>query len=163
MATKQGSLDLLNDPVAQDLLQSTHSVQLAYVWPDGTPRVVPIWFHWNGQAFVIGTPTDAPKIKALAKNPNVALTVNSETWPDKVLLVRGAAQVEIVDGVSPEYAASAKRYFGEEQGRTWVEQVGNLLPQMARITVQPEWVGILDFEQRFPSALQAAMDRAQAG
>jgi hypothetical protein len=28
---------------------------------------------------------------------------------------------------------------------------------MARITVRPEWVGILDFEERFPSAIEAAM------
>jgi hypothetical protein len=28
---------------------------------------------------------------------------------------------------------------------------------MARIVIQPEWVGILDFEQRFPSAIEAAM------
>jgi hypothetical protein len=27
----------------------------------------------------------------------------------------------------------------------------------------PEWVGILDFETRFPSALERAMERAQAG
>jgi hypothetical protein len=30
-------------------------------------------------------------------------------------------------------------------------------PQMTRIAVQPEWVGILDFERRFPSAIEAAM------
>lgn len=45
MPTKQGSLALLNDPVAQRLLQSTNPARLAYVWKDGTPRVVPIWFH----------------------------------------------------------------------------------------------------------------------
>jgi hypothetical protein len=28
---------------------------------------------------------------------------------------------------------------------------------MARIAITPEWVGILDFEQRFPSALEKAM------
>jgi hypothetical protein len=30
-------------------------------------------------------------------------------------------------------------------------------PQMVRISVRPEWVGILDFEERFPSAIEAAM------
>jgi len=28
---------------------------------------------------------------------------------------------------------------------------------MARIAIQPEWVGILDFEQRFPIAIENAM------
>jgi hypothetical protein len=33
---------------------------------------------------------------------------------------------------------------------------------MARIFVTPEWVGILDFETRFPSSLERAMEHAQA-
>jgi hypothetical protein len=28
-----------------------------------------------------------------------------------------------------------------------------MCPQMARITITPEWVGLLDFQTRFPSAL----------
>jgi hypothetical protein len=28
---------------------------------------------------------------------------------------------------------------------------------MARISIRPEWVSILDFEKRFPSAIEAAM------
>lgn len=45
MAGHQGDLALLNDPIAQALLQSTIPARLAYSWTDGTPRVVPIWFH----------------------------------------------------------------------------------------------------------------------
>jgi hypothetical protein len=41
MASKQGNLDLLKDPVAQELLRSNIPAQLAYVSRDGTPRVVP--------------------------------------------------------------------------------------------------------------------------
>jgi hypothetical protein len=73
------------------------------------------------------------------------------------LLVRGTADVEMVEGVTPEYQASARRYFGEEQGRRWVEGIRQMSPQMVCITVRPEWVSILDFETRFPSAIQAAM------
>ncbi len=68
MATKQGGLALLNDPVAQELLRSTSPARLAYVWRDGTPRVVPIWFHWNGKEIILGTPPNAPKVQALSTN-----------------------------------------------------------------------------------------------
>ena len=34
---------------------------------------------------------------------------------------------------------------------------------MARIFIRPDWVGVLDFEARFPNALERAMERAQAG
>ncbi|MFN8458131.1 MAG: pyridoxamine 5'-phosphate oxidase family protein [Anaerolineae bacterium] len=157
MSTIQGNISLLNDPIAQELLQSTLPAQLSYVWSDGSPRVVPIWFHWNGQELVLGSPPNAPKVEVLTQNPKVALTINGSTWPYKVLTIRGRAQVELVDGVSSEYASCARRYFGEEQGQAWVEQVGKMFPQMARITVQAEWVGIIDFEKRFPSAIESVM------
>ena len=157
MTTKQGDTALLNDPIAQELLHSTIPARLAYVWRDGTPRVIPIWFHWNGQDLVLGTPLKAPKVSALTQNSKVALTIDTNSWPNKVLQIRGTAKVETVDGVVAEYAAAARRYFGEEQGRAWVEQVGKMFSQMARISVRPEWVSVIDFEKRFPSAIESAM------
>ncbi len=69
MPTKQGDVALLNDPVAQQLLESKNLAKLAYTWTDGSPRVLPIWFHWDGRQIVLGTPPAAPKMKALARNP----------------------------------------------------------------------------------------------
>lgn len=155
--TKQGDTDLLNDPIAQELLHSNIPARLAYVWRDGTPRVIPIWFHWNGEEVVLGTPLKAPKTRALRDGSKVALTIDSNDWPHKVLQIRGTAKIETVDGVVPEYATAAKRYFGEEQGQAWIEQVSKMFSQMARISVRPEWVSIIDFEKRFPNAIEAAM------
>jgi nitroimidazol reductase NimA-like FMN-containing flavoprotein (pyridoxamine 5'-phosphate oxidase superfamily) len=59
----------LDDPIAKELLSSKIPARLGYVWPDGTPRVVPVWFHWNGTEFVIATMPKAPKLKALRMNP----------------------------------------------------------------------------------------------
>jgi PPOX class probable F420-dependent enzyme len=153
MSVKQGNLELLKHPVSVELLQSKVPARLAYVWTDGTPRVVPIWFHWDGENFVLGTPPKAPKLKALARNPKVAITIDDNTFPHKVLSVRGTAHLETVDGVVPEYALAAERYFGREQGQAWVRQLSATIPQMVRIVVTPEWVGVLDFQTRFPSAL----------
>jgi PPOX class probable F420-dependent enzyme len=153
MAVKQGDLSLLQNPIAQDLLQSKIPARLAYIATDGTPRVVPIWFHWNGREFVMATPPKAPKLKSLAKNPKVALTIDDTTFPHKVLMVRGTARLEPVDGIIPEYAKAAERYFGTEQGKAWMQQVTTMMTSMMKITITPEWVGVLDFETRFPSAL----------
>jgi nitroimidazol reductase NimA-like FMN-containing flavoprotein (pyridoxamine 5'-phosphate oxidase superfamily) len=158
MQTQQGDLlALLDDPIAQELLRSTNLARLAYNWHDGTPRVVPIWFHWDGETIVLGSPPAAPKVYALPTYSKVALTIDRDEFPYHALLIRGTADVETVDGVTPEYEACAQRYFGEEQGREWVEGVRQMSPQMVRIRVRPEWVSILDFETRFPSAIAAAM------
>jgi nitroimidazol reductase NimA-like FMN-containing flavoprotein (pyridoxamine 5'-phosphate oxidase superfamily) len=155
MKVKQGDLALLQHPASQELLHSKIPARLAYVWTDGTPRVVPIWFHWNGHELVMGTPSKAPKLKALAKNPKVSLTIDNNEFPHKVLLVRGTARLETVDGIVPEYAAAADRYFEPEQARAWLAQLRTLVSSMVRVTITPEWVGLLDFKTRFPSALSS--------
>ncbi len=153
MPVQQGSLDLLQHPTSKELLHSTIPARLAYVWTDGTPRVVPIWFHWNDREFVLGTPPKAPKLKALAKNPKVALTIDGNTFPHSVLLVRGTARLEPMKGIVPEYALAAERYFGPEQGKAWVSQLATMAPDLVRIAITPEWVGRSTSRRAFPSAL----------
>jgi Pyridoxamine 5'-phosphate oxidase len=150
---QQGSLELLNDPVADELLVSANPARLAYTWTDGSPRVVPIWFHWNGDQIVLGSPPKAPKLKALAADPRVAVTIDGNAWPYQELLVRGRATIELLSDMSPEYELAATRYFGPEQGPAWISTLRG--QPMARIAITPEWVGILDFQTRFPSALTA--------
>jgi hypothetical protein len=65
MPSKQGDVGLLQEPVAQQLLQSKGPAHLAYTWRDGTPRVIPMGFHWNGQDIVMATAADAPKTHAM--------------------------------------------------------------------------------------------------
>jgi len=152
-AVQQGDLSLLQNPAAQALLQSKIPARLAYVWTDGTPRVVPIWFHWNGQNIVMASPPKAPKLKALAKNPKVSLTIDDNTFPHNVLLIRGTARLQPVQGIVPEYEAAAARYFDAATANAWLTQLRSLISSMVRITITPEWVGLLDFQTRFPSAL----------
>lgn len=135
------------------MLHSKIPARLAYIGTDGTPRVVPIWFHWNGKEIVMASPPKAPKLKALEKNPKVALTIDDNTFPHKVLQIRGSARLETVTGIVPEYIAAADRYFPRELKEAWLSQLRTLVSSMVRITVTPEWVGLLDFQTRFPSAL----------
>ncbi len=152
MKVKQGDLQ---HPASQELLHSKIPARLAYIWTDGTPRVIPIWFHWNGRELVMGTPSKAPKLKALAKNPKVSLTIDNNEFPHAVLLVRGTARLEPVEGIVPEYAAAADRYFEPAQAQAWLAQLRTLVSSMVRVTITPEWVGLLDFKTRFPSALSS--------
>ena len=151
-ATRQGDPALLSDPVAQELLHSRYPAHLAYNWTDGTPRVVPIWFHWTGEAVVMVSPAHSPKMKALTDGSPATITIDSYDFPYKVLYLRGPVAVEDVDGVAPEYEAAAGRYFGEEQGAAWVRQLPPGL-RTRRISLRPEWVAVVDFQTRFPSAL----------
>jgi nitroimidazol reductase NimA-like FMN-containing flavoprotein (pyridoxamine 5'-phosphate oxidase superfamily) len=105
---------VMNDPLAQELLNSNIPARLAYTGLDGSPRAIPIGFHWDGTRFVIGTATNSPKMQALRANPKVALTIDTNAFPPHILLVRGTASVEIVDGVAPEYLEGSRKYVAPE-------------------------------------------------
>lgn len=158
MPTRQGGLELLNDPIAQELLQAPFPMRLSYVWTDGTPRVVPIGFHWDGTDIITASPIDAPKLKALEANPKVALTIDTNQMPFHILLVRGTVTMTLHQGLIPEYIAYCYRYMGKEGGDAWLQQAAPLVKTIARIAIHPEWVGIIDFETRLPSAVERAIE-----
>jgi hypothetical protein len=147
---------LMNDPVAQQLLGSANPARLAYIARDGTPRVIPIGFEWNGATIVIGTIPGSAKVAALKANPAVALTIDTSppVWPPNVLLVRGTARVSLVDGVFPEYVEGSRKLTPAAEFPAWEEGVRALYDQMARIDITPEWVKIHDFETRIPQAVE---------
>ena len=146
---------VMNDPLAQELLGSAIPARMAYNGTDGYPRAIPIGFFWKDERIVVCTASNAYKVKALAANPKVALTIDTDTQPYRALLVRGTADVEIVDGVPPEYLdASRKGLKDEEQFRAFEAAVRSLYKQMARISIAPEWAKVLDFETRLPSAVE---------
>jgi hypothetical protein len=161
MPTRQGDLSLLDHPVAQRLLHSHAPAHLSYMWTDGTPRVVPIGFHWNGKHLILGSFPRAPKLKALPDGTKVAVSIDTGRMPYNVLLIRGTVQTEIVQGIAPEYEAMIFRTQGDEAGAAWLASMRPIAPQMALISITPEWVGVLDFETRFPSALEEAIELAQ--
>lgn len=146
----------MEDPVAQGLLHSANPARLAYLARDGTPRVIPVGFEWNGTELVIGTVPASAKVAALKANPAVALTIDTSppTWPPNVLLIRGRATVTLVEGVFPEYVAGARKLTPVEEFPKWEAGVNALYDQMARIDITPTWVRIHDFESRIPKAVE---------
>jgi hypothetical protein len=153
METKRGDLSLLDHPVAQELLMSTVPARVAYIALDGTPRVVPMQFHWTGVEIVVNCWPGDPKVAAIAGNRQVALTIDTVEPPFRSLQIRGKADISTVDGVSPEMKAASMRYMGPEAGQGWLEQAARLSPQTVRIAIRLTWVDVLDFETRLPGPM----------
>jgi hypothetical protein len=153
--------ELMNDPVAQRLIQAPIHARLAYTAKDGSPRVVPIGYIWTGEVFVMGSPPNAPKVRALSANRKVALTIDTDDFPPHILLVRGEAALETVDGVPDEFVEAARRFVGDKRMREWEGQARGLYQQMVLIRITPTWAKIIDFEARLPGYVQELMHRVQ--
>ncbi|MCO8269493.1 pyridoxamine 5'-phosphate oxidase family protein [Actinoplanes sp. TRM 88003] len=146
--------EILNRPYARELL-GRDLTRLAYVAADGTPRAVPIAFTWNGAQIVLCTTRNSPKLPSLRRNPQVALTIDTEVHPPKILLIRGRAELDDVDGIPEEYLQMNGSYrMSAEQRVEWEAEVRSLYDGMVRIVITPTWVKLIDFETTLPSAVE---------
>jgi hypothetical protein len=146
--------EVLNRPLSQELL-ARDMTRLAYVAKDGTPRAIPIGFTWNGSEVVMCTPTNAPKLTALRHNPAVALTIDTEVHPPKILLIRGVVDLDVVEGIPDEYLEMSGTYqMTPEQRIEWEAGVRSLYESMVRIVVTPTWAKLIDFETTLPSPVE---------
>ena len=89
---------------------------LATLNPDGTPQATPLWYHYDGQAFITTSFTHRTKVRNIKRNPNVTLVIVDSAHNGKGLIVRGKAEL-IDEGVVEATLRNAIRYQGEEKGK----------------------------------------------
>jgi hypothetical protein len=149
--------EVLNRPLSQELLARDLG-RLAYIATDGTPRNVPIGMAWNGREIVMCTATNAPKIPSLRRNPAVALTIDTEVHPPKILLIRGRAELDLHEGIPDEYIQlNGALTMTADQRAEWEAGVRALYQSMYRIVVTPTWAKLIDFETTLPTAVEQLM------
>ena len=155
--------EVLGKPLSQELLKRDVA-RLAFVAPDGTPRVIPIGIFWNGSEIVMSTTKNARKLKALRRNPAVALTIDTEVHPPDVLLLRGDAELDPTEGIPDEYlqASGSYRMTPEQRQEFEAEIKSQYVDGMVRIVVRPTWAKLIDFETTLPAAIQELVDRRAA-
>jgi hypothetical protein len=146
--------EILEHPISQEML-NRDLTRLAYVATDGTPRVVPIGFTWNGTEVVMCTPTNAPKLVSLRRNPAVALTIDTEVHPPHILLIRGESVLDEVEGIPEEYLQASGSYrMTPEQRVEWEAEIRSLYESMVRVVVEPTWAKLIDFEETLPTPVE---------
>jgi PPOX class probable F420-dependent enzyme len=94
---------LRNDPL----------VWLITVRPDGRPHVVPVWFFWDGDTFLIFSEPNKQKLRNVQQNPNVSLALDGTgTLGLDVVVVEGTAELLNEPSLSllKTYPAIAEKY-----------------------------------------------------
>jgi hypothetical protein len=93
--------------------------------------------------------------RPLRHNPAVALTIDTEVHPPQILLIRGRAELDVVEGIPDEYLQMNGSYtMTPEQRVEWEAEVRSLYDGMVRIVVEPTWAKLIDFETTLPSAVE---------
>ena len=84
----------LDDPEVERRLRDEAVIWLITVDADGTPEPSPVWFYWDGVAFVIYSYAKVPRIRNIAERPIVSLHLNSTPEGGEVVVLSGRAAVD---------------------------------------------------------------------
>lgn len=77
---------------ARERLQSEELIWLTTVRRDGTPQPSLVWFLFrDDRTVLIFSHPDAPKVRAIQRNPNVSLNFNSDATGGSVVIFNGQA------------------------------------------------------------------------
>jgi hypothetical protein len=156
--------EVFADSVTRELFERAPLMRLAYTAADGSPRVVPSGYVVRGATLVMGTVPSSAKVTALRADPRVAVTIDVGGMPPCALLLRGTAEVEIVDGVTADYLESGRRAMDAATYAQWEQGVRALYDQMAMITITPTWAKLLDFDRTAPQEVERlARQKGMAG
>lgn len=113
---------------------------------DGAPRIVPLWYHFDGAAFWCVTHRDAWVVNAVQTRPACAIDVSTNDVPYRG--VRGAATARVVAEQGPALIEPLLvRYLGGTDS-TLARWLLGRRDQEVALCLEPQWLTAWDFSQR---------------
>ena len=80
--------------VAERRLSTERVGWLTTVSADGTPQPNAVWFLWDGATLLMYSIPNQAKLANIARNPHVALNLDSRKQGDSIVIVTGTAAVD---------------------------------------------------------------------
>jgi PPOX class probable F420-dependent enzyme len=97
-------------------------IWLATCGRDGSPHVLPVWFLWDGDTFLIYS-VPGQKVRDIEANPNVALHLNTDPEGEDVVRVQGTAKVMPQQPPAYQVPSYVRKYREQIKGFGWTPKV----------------------------------------
>jgi len=75
-------------------LKSEETIWMTTIGPENTPHPRPVWFHWDGDSFLIYSLAKSFKLDHMSKNSKVALNFNTDAGGEDVAVFIGEARLD---------------------------------------------------------------------
>jgi len=99
----------------RDLFTKKAFAHLATIGADGAPQVTPVWVDFDGTHVRFNTAKGRVKVKNLARNPRVALSILDPDNPYRYVQVRGRVVETTERGADAHIDALAKKYLDQDR------------------------------------------------
>ena len=96
-------------PEAEALLRESAVAWLSTTSADGMPAVVPVWFLWDGESFLVFSKPHARKVRNIAQNPRVMLALGEPEDDFDVDMLTKIAHSLLDDGTDKDANRAERR------------------------------------------------------
>ena len=133
---------LTSDQLTDFLTGGRHLMKIATATPDGWPYVVPVWYHYEGEAFSIAARRQNSWVAYIENDPRVSLCVDTSDAPYTRVLVRGMARIEDMSWFG-DWEPWAARYIGQEAAHSYFEETKHIPRVLIRVAPEDivSWTG----------------------
>ena len=133
---------LTDGQLREFLTTGRHLMKLATLTPEGWPAVNPVWYRYDGEAFLVAGRTKAQWVANIQSDPRVSACIDTCEAPYTRVLVEGTAEVADA-GWLGDWRAWSVRYLGEETGGRYYEETRHIARALVRITPRKitTWAG----------------------
>ncbi len=123
----------LNDRELQDFLSSgAHIMKLATLTSEGWPYVVPVWYDYDGEAFMVAGRGKAAWVANIRGDSRVSVCIDTTDAPYTRVIIEASAEITDPEWlpISPDRAI---RYLGEEAGQRYFDEMRHVPRALVRI------------------------------
>ena len=96
-------------------LEEPNLARLGTIDPDGDPHLVPVWFAWDGERYLVGADAADHKVENLRRTGRASLEIDSDLRRKRGILVRGVAHLVEGDGARERYRSVSERQVARYQ------------------------------------------------
>jgi PPOX class probable F420-dependent enzyme len=95
---------------AMNLIDGKNFAYLATILPDGSPHVTPMWIDREGDMVLMNTAKGRIKLRNLARDPRVAITVVDSNNPYDRIIILGSVINQTEQAAEAHIDKLAKKY-----------------------------------------------------
>ncbi len=103
------------DADIREILEAPNFAFVATVRKDGTPHVVPVWVHTDGEKVLLNSSEGRAWPANLERDPRITITVTNSENPYEYVEIRGRVAEKTHEGAKEHIDELAKKYLGADE------------------------------------------------
>ena len=117
-------------------------LKLATLTPEGWPYVIPVWYRYDGEAFILMGRTKSRWVAHIEKDSRVSACVETPEPPYMRVLVEGTAEIADKAWLT-DWSDWATEYFDQDTAHRYYEETKHIPRVLVKITPRSmtTWAG----------------------